>query len=101
MSSYHANIDKKILQTVIKELVKASTIELVPECLFVLFVKPLVEGIEAALMLVHLSISIENPLPPVGRIVPFQASFSCIFDVAHACLSIQIQFPSADRIVPL
>ena len=55
-------------------LVKASTIA--PESLVVLLLKPL-EVVGAVLMLVDDSMSIQNPLSPVDRIVPLRASLSC------------------------
>ena len=58
-------------------LVKSSTIAMVvPEFLFVLLLN-LIEEVGTVLMLLHRSISIENRLPPVDRIVPLQASLSC------------------------
>ena len=61
-------------------LVKSKTIAVVvPEFLFVLLLN-LIEEVGTVLMLLHRSISIENRLPPVDRIVPLQASLCCKYN---------------------
>ena len=63
-------------------LVKSNTIAVaVPEFPFVLLLN-LIEEVGTVLMLSHQSISIENRLPPIDRIVPLQASLSCNYDAA-------------------
>ena len=74
MRSYITNIAKhnyeKRMLVALATLVKSSTVALVPECLVDLILKPLIEEVGTLLMLVHRSMSIENRLPPVDRIVP-------------------------------
>ena len=66
-----------------QKLVKASTIAVIHQCLIDLILNPLIEEVGTVLMLLHRSISIENPFPPVDRIVPWQVNLSCIDDAEY------------------
>ncbi len=83
MRSYIMNIAKhnyeKRMLVALATLVKSSSVALVRECLVDLILKPLIEEVGSSLMLVHLSMSIENRSPPVDRTVPLRASPSCNF----------------------